>query len=100
MQMLDVKWSKDALEDLDIIWEYIADDSVDNADSFVEQIIGEAEKICKVPKSGTVIPELGNDNFREYFYKGYTIVYEIADSYILIHEVFNQKRIHIRTYIR
>ncbi len=100
MRALDIKWSKDALEDLDVIWDFIADDSVDNANSFIDQLINEAYKICNVPESGTIIPELNNPNFREHYYKGYTIIYEIRMDFILVHEVYNQKRIHIRTYFR
>ena len=36
MQPLNLEWSKDALEDLDVIWEYITEDSIDNADSFLD----------------------------------------------------------------
>ncbi|MBR6315475.1 MAG: type II toxin-antitoxin system RelE/ParE family toxin [Lachnospiraceae bacterium] len=100
MQPLNLEWSKDALEDLDVIWEYITEDSIDNADSFIDQLIDESYKICEVPQSGTVIPEIQNPNYREHYYKGYTIIYEINNDRIIVHEVYNQKRIHIRTYKR
>jgi plasmid stabilization system protein ParE len=98
--MLDLEWSPDALDDLDAIWDNIAVNDIDAADSFIERIREEAKKICKIPKSGTVIEEFENDNFREIFYKGYTIVYEIKGNVILVHEVFNQKRVFIRSYRR
>ena len=34
MRALDIKWSKDALEDLDVIWDFIADDSVRSFPAF------------------------------------------------------------------
>ena len=40
------------------------------------------------------------DNFREWFYKDYTIIYEIVDKAIIIHEVHNQKKFFIGTITR
>ena len=33
--MRKLEWSPDALEDLDVIWSYIAEDNVERASSFV-----------------------------------------------------------------
>lgn len=98
--MLDLEWSPDAVDDLDLIWDNIAQDDIDAADVFIERLREEARDICRIPKRGYVIPEFENENFREVYFKGYTIVYEIRDEHILIHEVYNQKRIFIRSYNR
>ena len=98
--MYELEWSPDALDDLDLIWDFIAIDDFDNADSFIEQLREKARELCRVPKKGTIIPEIADQSLRELYYKGYTIVYEITDSTILIHEVFNQRQIYIRSYPR
>lgn len=98
--MLDLEWSPDAVDDLDLIWDIIAQDDVDAADVFIDRLRDEARDICRIPKKGHIITEFENENFREVYFKGYTIVYEIREEYILIHEVYNQKRIFIRAYKR
>ena len=98
--MLKLEWSPDALDDLDAIWDNIAVKDVDAADLFIEKLIDEAKKACKAPKCGVPIVEFEDNNFRELYFKGYTIVYEIRYDQILVHEVFNQKRVFIRSYKR
>lgn len=98
--MLDLEWSPDAVDDLDLIWDIIAQDDVDAADVFIDRLREEARDICRIPKKGHIISEFEDEKFREVYFKGYTIVYEIRDEYILIHEVYNQKRIFIRAYNR
>lgn len=98
--MLNLEWSPDAIEDLDLIWDVIAQDDIDAADVFIERLRDEARSICNIPKKGHIIPEFENENFREIYFKGYTIIYEIRTKCILVHEVYNQKRIFIRAYKR
>ncbi len=47
--MHNLEWSPDAVEDLDNIWEYIANDDVDVADAFIEKLREEARNICRAP---------------------------------------------------
>lgn len=103
MGWCELEWSPDALDDLDDIWDYIAMDSPDNASDFISEIQDKAEEVAKsdlTDKFGTPIPEIGDDRFRELHYKGYNIVYEIRQNAIRVHEVYNQKRIYIRSYKR
>lgn len=98
--MRRLEWSPDALDDLDGIFETIAEDDVERAISFIDEIREQAANLLIAPKSGIMIPELGREEFRERHYKMYTIVYEIRDEVILVHEVYQQRRIHIRSYRR
>lgn len=98
--MMELTWSLDALDDLDEIYDIIEEDDEDIAYKFVEEIRGVAQDLCYAPKSGVKIPELDNERIREFHHKGYTVVYEITETEILVHEVYNQKRIHIRSYHR
>ena len=42
--MRKLEWSPDAFEDLDVIWSYIAEDNVERASSFVEELQAQARK--------------------------------------------------------
>lgn len=97
---MKLEWSLDALDDLDGIWDIIAEDDVERAVSFIKEIRERAQNLLIAPKSGMMIHELGREELRELHYKNYTIVYEIRRESILIHEVFHQRRIHIRSYRR
>lgn len=98
--MMNLEWSPDALDDLDTIYEVIALDDEDVAERFIEELRTKAKTLLTSPKIGIKIEELDDKAFRELHYKGYTIVYEICENAIRIHEVYNQKRIFIRTYRR
>ena len=54
--MRKLEWSPDALEDLDVIWMYIAEDSVERASTFVEELQAQARKLIDAPRTGVVIP--------------------------------------------
>lgn len=98
--MMNLEWSPDALDDLDIIYEVIALDDEDAAQRFVGELRAKARTLLTSPKIGIKIEELDDEAFREIHYRGYTIVYEIRENAIRVHEVYNQKRIFIRTYHR
>ena len=78
--MRKLEWSPDALEDLDVIWSYIAEDNVERASSFVEELQAQARKLVDDPWTGVIIPELNEEEYREKYYKGYTIVYEVRSD--------------------
>ena len=95
-----LEWSRDALDDLDEIFDYIASYSVERATEFVNKLRSEARELIDTPRLGTMIPEIGEDAFRELYTHEYNIMYEIKKDTILIHEVYNSKRIYIRSYNR
>lgn len=51
--MLDLEWSSDAVDELDLIWDIIAQDDVDAADVFFDRLREEARDICRIPKKVT-----------------------------------------------
>ena len=96
--MMKLEWSPDALDDLDEIYEVIALDDEDVAQRFISQLQEKARNLLDSPRIGVIIEELNDESFREFHYKGYTIIYEIQKDAIRVHEVYNQRRIFIRTY--
>lgn len=96
---MNVNWTLPALQDLDDIEEFIALDDYNAAVAFVDQLIdlGESLGDPKTAKKGTPVSWSNDQSVRELYYKGYTIVYELRDlDNVDIHEVYNQKRIHLR----
>ena len=74
---MKLQWSLDAVEDLDNIFDYIAQDDVGRASEFVGTLRNDAKRLADTPRLGTIIPEIGLDTFREYYTHGYNMVYEI-----------------------
>lgn len=99
---MNVRWTLYALEDLNDIENYISLDDPETAVEFVNELIclGDSLQIEKTAKRGTKALWADDDAIREIYYKGYTLVYEITENGIVIHEVFNQKRVYIRSYKR
>jgi len=57
-----VTWSPEAVEDLELIAEYIERDSSFYAQSVVSQILALSRKIKEFPLIGRVLPEIGDEN--------------------------------------
>ena len=88
-----VTWSPEAVEDLELIAEYIERDSSFYAQSVVSQILALSRKIKEFPLIGRVLPEIGDENIRERFIYSYRLVYRIQQQRILIVAVIHGKRL-------
>lgn len=71
-----LEWSPDAIADLDA--------TGTAADVLRQQI----KSLRKNPEKGIVIREIGNENYREIHYKKCNIVYEIKETTVLVHEIY------------
>jgi len=90
--MVNVKWTKNALEELDDIAGYISRDSPKYANILVKQIFEMASHLQQFPKLGREVPEYDNPNLREILYKSYRIVYLIKKEQLEIISVFHGSR--------
>lgn len=63
--MVEVRWTHQAYQDLNAIVEFIAKDSAQYARLFVIDIFQAVDRIAEFPKSGRMVPELGNPAVRE-----------------------------------
>ena len=57
---LEVKWSPEAIEDIESIAEFIARDSEYYARAVVTEIISVSRNVREFPLIGRVVPEIGN----------------------------------------
>ena len=90
--MVKVIWAPSAIEDIDSIARYIERDSIDNATLFVKRIFEATERLHKFPKSGRIIPEIGNQSCREIIYGYYRIMYRIEGDDVWITGVVHGAR--------
>ena len=90
---MNIKWSREAGENLVEIEEFIARDSLERAVRFVDTLIDHAEAIlADNPGSGRVVPETGNPDMRELILRGYRIVYRLKGNALEILTVFEGHR--------
>jgi toxin ParE1/3/4 len=87
-------WTKEALDRLIGIEEYIAKDSPERAAQFIEEIIVHAEvHLPGNPDMGRIVPELANPGIRELIFRRYRIVYRIREHSIEVITVFEGHRL-------
>jgi toxin ParE1/3/4 len=72
-----VTWSSRAVEDLEAIAQYISADSAAYAASVVKTILNSARNLSHFPFAGRVVPELGDENIREWLAYSYRVIYRV-----------------------
>lgn len=91
---MNITWSREANENLVEIEEFIARDNLERAVRFVDALIDDTEAIlADNPRSGRVVPEIGNPDMRELIYRGYRIVYRLKEVVLEILTVFEGHRL-------
>jgi|SRR5688572_3629156 plasmid stabilization system protein ParE len=88
-----VNWSPRAIDDVDSIAAYIAQDSEAYASAVVRKIFVMARTLSESPKRGRVVPEFGDEAIREIFVYSYRIIYRISVDDITIGTVIHGKRL-------
>ena len=91
--MVDIKWSDDALLDLDAISEYISQDSSEYAKKFIQEIFKKVDNLSTFPNMGRTVPDQSNEKVREILHKNYRIIYEIKNDFIEVLIVIHGSRI-------
>lgn len=86
-------WSPEALEDLELIAEYIERDSAFYARAVVTKLVDMARALGEFPELGRVVPELGEANIRERFVYSYRLIYRVEAERILILAVIHGRRL-------
>jgi toxin ParE1/3/4 len=89
-----ILWTREALEQLIEIEDFIANDSLERVVKFVDEIIKHAE--ASLPNNthiGRIVPEISNPFIRELIFKEYRIVYRVRENVIEILTVFEGHRL-------
>jgi toxin ParE1/3/4 len=90
---MKIVWSPLAIERASEIAEYIAQDKPSAAEKWINTVFSKVEKLKSAPEIGRILPELGNDQFRELIYGNYRIVYRIEKKQISILTIRHGKQI-------
>jgi toxin ParE1/3/4 len=86
-------WTKEALNKLKEIEDFIAKDNPTIAIRFVDYLINQTETLRNYPNSGRIVPEIGNEDIRELVLKNYRIIYKISEKSINILTIFEGHRL-------
>ena len=96
--MVRIIWTDSALDDLDLIAEYIALDKVGAAKKLVHNVFNNIELLINSPKLGRIPPELDESVYREILVGPCRVFYRIQDDEIIILHVMRSERL-LRKYI-
>jgi len=75
-----VEWSSLALERVEDIAQYIAQDDPGAAVRWVTELFDTVERLADFPQSGRVVPEVGIRRIREVVFGAYRVIYSVRDK--------------------
>ena len=90
--MKAIVWSLQAQDDLAAIHSYIARDSEHFAQLTVERIVTAPDRLLRWPRSGRIVPEVGDESLREVLVGPYRVVYRLHPDHVGIVTVFHGAR--------
>lgn len=76
---MKIVWSPLALDRVEEITEFIANDSPSAALNWAEGLFAVVERLIDFPESGRVVPEVGSRRIREVIYGNYRVIYSIKE---------------------
>lgn len=87
--MTRIIWAPQAIQDVEAIRAYVARDSTHYADLVVERIVAAVARLAENPRSGRLVPEVGDESVREVIHGNYRIVYRLRHDVVEIATVFH-----------
>ena len=87
--MAEIRWTLTAAEDLRLLEEWIARDSLLNAVEFTDRLVSSVDKLADLPLMGRVVPEFAQDRLREIIFRGYRIVYSAEGTAVTVLRVLH-----------
>jgi addiction module RelE/StbE family toxin len=92
--VVEIIWTPFALEDLQSVYDYIAQDSPTYASCYIDKLIDRVDILIGYPKAGKIVPEFEDSSIRELIEGSYRIIYKISsDSEIAIIRVHHSARL-------
>lgn len=76
--MARVIWAPQALADLEAIGNFVAREAPRFAQVLTDGAFKAVERLEIFPRSGRVVPEIGDASIREILYRGYRILYIVS----------------------
>jgi len=78
--MVEIRWAKRSITDIELIAEYISKDSVKYAELQVKLFFAVEQKLIQFPNLGRIVPELNRKNTREIIIGSYRLIYKIVSK--------------------
>lgn len=75
-----IVWSPLALERVEDISQYIAEDKPDAAVKWVDGLFATVERLADFPESGRIVPEVGARRIREVVFGTYRVIYSTKEQ--------------------
>ena len=91
--MAEVRWTQQAVDDLEAIADFIAADSPQYASLFIIDVLTAVERLTSFPKSGRVVPEISDPLIREIVFGSYRIIYRVKDNFVELLTVYHGARL-------
>jgi len=86
-------WSPLSIDRITEIAKYIAEDNLNAAEKWLEEIFNSVEQLQTFPQSGRIVPELNEPSIRDLLFGNYRIVYLIEEKHISVLTVRNVRQI-------
>ena len=86
-------WTEPALNDLEIIAEYIALDKPDAARRYVQKVFDTVERLERFPRSGSIPPEIPHLPYRQIVVPPCRIFYRIQKDHLFIVHVMRSEQL-------
>ena len=91
--MAQVRWTPQAADDLELIADFISQDSPHYASLFVLDILQAVDRLIDFPQSGRVVPEINDPIIREVLFGDYRIIYRLRQNLVEILTVFHGSKL-------
>ena len=91
--MVEIRWTRQAADDLEAITKFIAADSPHYARLFAVDVLSAVERLGSFPRSGRVVPEVGKPAIREIPLGNYRIIYRARKGTVEILTVYHAARL-------
>ena len=91
--MAEIKWTEQALGDVEAIASYIARDSFSYAQIHAQRIFETIKRLEHFPESGRIVPEINNPQIREIILGDYRIIYRCRKNIVEIITVYHASRL-------
>ena len=91
--MTTIRWTEQAVADLEAIRDYVARDSVKYAALLIERLIASLDRVALLPEIGRIVPEYQRPDIRELIQGSYRVVYRLRSDQVEVLTVFHGARL-------
>ena len=93
MKKITVIWSENALNDLDVIYDFLSEKSPKAAENIVATLLSRTTQLKVFPESGQVQENISSTKTYRYLVEeDYKLIYSYTNGIIYIHTVFDCRK--------